>query len=78
LLFDASRSFSPPSRDTRPGRGLDGGLAEAALAVGVDGISLVVHDNDTEPVRRASSCSIEDLPARLRRLKQIERVMKTG
>jgi 2-dehydro-3-deoxyphosphooctonate aldolase (KDO 8-P synthase) len=78
LLLDVSRSFSAPSLDARPGRGLEGGLAEAALAVGVDGVSLVVHDNDTEPVGRASSCSIEDLPARLRRLKQIERVVKTG
>jgi 2-dehydro-3-deoxyphosphooctonate aldolase (KDO 8-P synthase) len=77
LLFDASRSLETPIRDARSESGLVGSLAEAALAVGVDGISLVVHDGASEEVRGVASSPIDDLSRRLRRLKEIERVVKT-
>ena len=77
FLFDASRSLEKPILDTRSCSGLVGCLAEASLAMGVDGISLVVHDGASEGVRGVASSPIDDLSRRLRRLKEIERVVKT-
>jgi 2-dehydro-3-deoxyphosphooctonate aldolase (KDO 8-P synthase) len=80
VIFDASHTVQTPSglNNVSGGdRSLIPTLARAAVAVGVAGIFMEIHDDpDNAPVDGLSSLDLKDLPALLRTLKAIDRIVK--
>ena len=81
LVFDATHSVQRPGGDGRT----TGGdrtkvpyLARAAVACGVDGLFMEVHeDPDRAPSDGPNMLRLDDLPALLRALRQIEQALTT-
>ena len=80
VIFDAAHTAQTPSAsgDTSGGdRTLMPPLARAAVAVGVAGVFMEVHDDpDNAPVDGQSSLDLKDLEAALATLQAIDRVVK--
>lgn len=80
IIFDASHTVQlPSSMKNKSGgdRSLISVLAKAAIAVGVAGIFIEVHDNpDKAPVDGLSSLSLKDLKSLLITLKKIDYIVK--
>jgi 2-dehydro-3-deoxyphosphooctonate aldolase (KDO 8-P synthase) len=73
LIFDASRSL----RDGASERPFSEALALASVAVGVDGVLLIVHEDGGSATGSFDSCPLSLLPKLLRRLKRIEPSQET-
>jgi 2-dehydro-3-deoxyphosphooctonate aldolase (KDO 8-P synthase) len=80
VIFDATHSVQLPGA----GAAASGGqpqyiepLARAAVAVGIDGLFVEVHDRPAEALSDgANSLDLKDLPELLRRLRAIDRLVK--
>lgn len=80
VIFDATHSVQLPGA----GAAASGGqpqyiepLARAAVAVGIDGLFVEVHDRPAEALSDgANSLTLKDLPELLRRLRAIDRLVK--
>jgi len=80
VIFDASHTVQFPSNlGNKSGgdRSLIPALAKAAIAVGVAGIFMEIHNNpDKAPVDGLSSLNLKDLPKLLKTLKSIDKIVK--
>ncbi len=80
VIFDATHSVQLPGA----GAAASGGqpqyiepLARSAVAVGIDGLFIEVHDRPAEALSDgANSLDLKDLPELLRRLRAIDRLVK--
>jgi 2-dehydro-3-deoxyphosphooctonate aldolase (KDO 8-P synthase) len=81
VIFDATHSVQLPGA----GAGASGGqpqfietLSRAAVAAGIDGLFLEVHDNPAKALSDGSnSLDLKQLPEMLRRLRAIDRLVKS-
>ncbi len=82
VIFDASHTAQTPSSDggvSGGDRALTPPLARAAVAVGVAGVFMEVHNNpDRAPVDGKSSLHLKDLEGVLGVLKKIDEIVKFG
>lgn len=80
IIFDASHTVQTPSglKNISGGdRSLIPALAKAAIAVGVAGIFMEIHnDPENAPVDGLSSLKLKDLPQLLSTLKAIDKIIK--
>ncbi len=80
VIFDAAHTAQTPSTNGESSGGdrtLMPPLARAAVAVGVAGIFMEVHDDpDNAPVDGQSSLDLKDLKSALATLKELDRVVK--
>lgn len=80
VIFDAAHTVQFPSSDGKTSGGdrtLMAPLARAAVAVGIAGIFMEVHDDpDHAPVDGPSSLKLSDLPEVLSDLKKIDKIVK--
>jgi 2-dehydro-3-deoxyphosphooctonate aldolase (KDO 8-P synthase) len=80
IIFDASHTVQTPSglNNVSGGdRSLIPALAKAAVAVGVAGIFMEIHnDPENAPVDGLSSLNLKDLPQLLSTLKAIDKIIK--
>jgi 2-dehydro-3-deoxyphosphooctonate aldolase (KDO 8-P synthase) len=80
VIFDASHTVQTPSALSNVSggdRSLIPTLARAAVAVGVAGIFMEIHDDpDNAPVDGLSSLNLKDLSALLKTLKAIAQIVK--
>ncbi|MBI3984763.1 MAG: 3-deoxy-8-phosphooctulonate synthase [Candidatus Levybacteria bacterium] len=80
VIFDASHTVQFPSNlGNKSGgdRSLIPALAKAAIAVGIAGIFMEIHNNPSKaPVDGLSSLDLKDLKGLLRTLKSIDKIVK--
>lgn len=80
VIFDASHTVQFPSNlGNKSGgdRSLTPALARAAIAIGIGGIFMEIHENpDNAPVDGLSSLNLKDLPSLLKVLKSIDKIIK--
>jgi 2-dehydro-3-deoxyphosphooctonate aldolase (KDO 8-P synthase) len=80
VVFDAAHTAQTPSaaeNSSGGDRSLIPALARAAVAVGIAGLFIEVHDDpDNAPVDGPSSLRLDDLEKLLRDLKKIDRIAK--
>lgn len=80
VIFDASHTAQLPSSNgdkSGGNREMIANLARSAVAVGVAGIFMEIHnDPDNAPVDGMSSLKLTDLPHLLNQLSQIDRIIK--
>lgn len=80
IIFDASHTVQTPSalnKTSGGDRSLIPALARAAVAVGVAGVFMEIHDDpDNAPVDGLSSLDVKDLRTLLLTLKQIDGIVK--
>ncbi len=84
VVFDATHSVQLPSASSADGRAVSGGqpqfipvLARAAVAVGIDGLFMEVHDNPKEAKSDgANALPLENLRALLEQLLAIRRAVQ--
>lgn len=81
IIFDASHTVqTPSSQNSASGgnRSLIPSLARAAIAVGISGVFMEIHDNpDKAPVDGQNSLDLKDLKGLLKMLKKIDNVVKS-